>query len=462
MDDPKFQDKRSTELNGFRKQFARHRSFTYGDTMKNLAPSAIGNPSFVKGSRAAAIKEEDSSFEGGSSPSAVQADAIAARRRMSQQQAGSGPSNEAHRAILPTLKPLGYTANGDISWTSSAGDSSFEGGPTDSPCAAAGSRKPSSLLPGPCQPTSGSLGRHALQRASTAGNVLHRGGSISPQQQQQQSSLWLNDEQQQQQQYANGLDSADPGALDATTLAQAASASTSASAFTPDDGGAESAVPAGAAGGAAGQGEDEPLYVNPKQYGRIIKRREARARMDEKRRKAEEAVKSGKISASAAAALAGREAGLVARGLLGHSERGVSSGGDGEGDARARGQAQVCWETTIDRINTSRGTNMRCGDREVQEGDPHGGGDAGARGGGKSTRRGDGCCCCCLGCPFRPEQQQHQQQQQQQNQDQGQPEQPPPPAEDQIKVETSNDIPDLQPSSLQDDEAQADDFLILE
>lgn len=174
MDDPKFQDKRSTELNGFRKQFARHRSFTYGDTMKNLAPSAIGNPSFVKGSRAAAIKEEDSSFEGGSSPSAVQADAIAARRRMSQQQAGSGPSNEAHRAILPTLKPLGYTANGDISWTSSAGDSSFEGGPTDSPCAAAGSRKPSSLLPGPCQPTSGSLGRHALQRASTAGNVLHR------------------------------------------------------------------------------------------------------------------------------------------------------------------------------------------------------------------------------------------------------------------------------------------------
>jgi hypothetical protein len=41
--------------------------------------------------------------------------------------------------------------------------------------------------------------------------------------------------------------------------------------------------------------EDEPLYVNPKQYRRILKRREVRARMDEKRRRTEEAIRTGKL-----------------------------------------------------------------------------------------------------------------------------------------------------------------------
>lgn len=41
--------------------------------------------------------------------------------------------------------------------------------------------------------------------------------------------------------------------------------------------------------------EDEPLYVNPKQYNRILKRREVRARMEEKRRRTEEAIRTGKL-----------------------------------------------------------------------------------------------------------------------------------------------------------------------
>lgn len=41
--------------------------------------------------------------------------------------------------------------------------------------------------------------------------------------------------------------------------------------------------------------EDEPLYVNPKQYNRILKRREVRARMDEKRKRTEEAIRCGRI-----------------------------------------------------------------------------------------------------------------------------------------------------------------------
>lgn len=38
MDDPAYQDQRSAELNGFRKQFSRHRSFTYGDNSKGGVP----------------------------------------------------------------------------------------------------------------------------------------------------------------------------------------------------------------------------------------------------------------------------------------------------------------------------------------------------------------------------------------------------------------------------------------
>lgn len=41
--------------------------------------------------------------------------------------------------------------------------------------------------------------------------------------------------------------------------------------------------------------EDEPLYVNPKQYNRILKRREVRARMEEKRKRTEEAIRTGKL-----------------------------------------------------------------------------------------------------------------------------------------------------------------------
>lgn len=41
--------------------------------------------------------------------------------------------------------------------------------------------------------------------------------------------------------------------------------------------------------------EDEPLYVNPKQYNRILKRREVRAQMEEKRRRTEEAIRTGKL-----------------------------------------------------------------------------------------------------------------------------------------------------------------------
>lgn len=195
MDDPKFQEKRSKELNGFRKQFSRHRSFTYGDGANAAArlPHSDGtllNPSFGR------PIQEESSFENSRSPSAVQADVAQARRK------GMVKGNNLR---IDTVKGLGEKpllgsapANiGDMSFGSSMGDesSSFEGGPTDSPCAAAATSRsrpaPIFLKPGnsktfsantgnrllvaqDARGTGGSLGRHTFQRAATAAHIQLR------------------------------------------------------------------------------------------------------------------------------------------------------------------------------------------------------------------------------------------------------------------------------------------------
>ncbi|KAN0066283.1 m-phase inducer phosphatase [Thecaphora frezii] len=143
MDDPRYQDRRSLELNGFRKQFARHRSFTYGEAKSHaggIGRSQPGNPS---------IREEDLSIE--ESPCAT-----------------GGARLGAHLGS-------GLTA-ADTSF-GSVGDSSFEEEVGNSPCAAAGSRRPSAmLLAGPSFAQSasrnGSLSRRVMQRAGTTANIL--------------------------------------------------------------------------------------------------------------------------------------------------------------------------------------------------------------------------------------------------------------------------------------------------
>lgn len=106
MDDPKYQQSRSRDLNGFRKQFSRHRSFTYGDSgsaagrseksdSSYLKPPQDSSTSGISGRLAAAVKrtsirEEDSSFENSTSPSVMQADTANARRRGLQRHLTAG------------------------------------------------------------------------------------------------------------------------------------------------------------------------------------------------------------------------------------------------------------------------------------------------------------------------------------------------------------------------------------
>ncbi|CBQ67678.1 related to M-phase inducer phosphatase [Sporisorium reilianum SRZ2] len=171
MDDPRFLAKRSTELNGFRKQFSRHRSFTYGEGKRQ----SLGQNLASRGAARQSIKEEEdpSSFME-ESPCPGGASKLAPRLLAAEAQHGQSSVNgvTAEEATgSSAAAAAAAAAAGDTSF-GSVGDSSFEDGIGDSPCAAAGSRKPVMIL----QPRMGSLGvaRRPLLRAGTTGNILPR------------------------------------------------------------------------------------------------------------------------------------------------------------------------------------------------------------------------------------------------------------------------------------------------
>ncbi|PWN37849.1 uncharacterized protein FA14DRAFT_159702 [Meira miltonrushii] len=215
MDDPQFQQHRSIELNGFRKQFSRHRSFTYGDARQVNSDSNLVMPPPQQPNQRGAhqkvmtsnmIKEEDSSFDqSGGSPSALQASALMARRKGLMRHAtascalGSAPNmittsriesssttSSSSLGVKPVLtnrmrsvqeggkeKPA-PTCVGDLSFDDSCsiGDdstTSFDGenGINDSPCAAATasshSRRLPALAPGPRPPMMSSFSTSAAR-----------------------------------------------------------------------------------------------------------------------------------------------------------------------------------------------------------------------------------------------------------------------------------------------------------
>lgn len=215
MDDPRFITKCSNELGAYRKQFERHRSFTYGDT-KGGINSLSSNPLMMAAggnankrrlnNNSQMIKEDerDNSNTSNSSSNLEDSPSMAAvgRKTVSLQPGalnGGGKGNLKERrpsmagsrtltlgptrptSSISTLNPNynGMTqsnsnvsmTNGDVdvSFSSSTGDSSFEG---DSPCAAA-SRRPSLLNSGNLNHSSTSIG--AFRINANDGNLTANG-----------------------------------------------------------------------------------------------------------------------------------------------------------------------------------------------------------------------------------------------------------------------------------------------
>ncbi|PWZ02753.1 hypothetical protein BCV70DRAFT_5497 [Testicularia cyperi] len=168
MDDPRYHDKRSTELNGFRKQFSRHRSFTYGEGKRQ---QSLPSTAVVMSRKPSdhSIKEEDDSSQIEESP----CPAGAIKRVLTNSRPVTLDEDEMIETVHDLLSTVDDGAAAADTSFGSVGDSSFEGGIGDSPCAAAGFRKPTASLM-VLQPRIGSLGRRPLLRAGTTGNILDR------------------------------------------------------------------------------------------------------------------------------------------------------------------------------------------------------------------------------------------------------------------------------------------------
>ncbi|WFD27439.1 protein-tyrosine-phosphatase [Malassezia nana] len=150
MDDPRHLEKRSSGLNVFRKQFTRNRSFAYGD----------GNPAGT------AL----SSMASGMNRVMSMAPRPAAPSFVPQRHHSVASIHVPVRRLEPVsgnkLAPPDVTR--DASFSSC--DSSFEGGDGDSPCAAAGTRRP--VLHDALQQPRSSFTRPMTRRAESASVVV--------------------------------------------------------------------------------------------------------------------------------------------------------------------------------------------------------------------------------------------------------------------------------------------------
>ena len=179
MDDPRFVQRRSVELTGFRKQFSRNRSYAYGDqrsssTAVNILAAnrrmsikrTVAVTSTVVGRAAPPEKEEKENAP----PAGAQQLLPSPELRPPGRPAEHAPPSNA----LPAAD-LSMEGKPDASF-GSTGDSSFDADVGDSPCAAAGRRQPALMpeLPAgkpqpPMRPAGPrSFGARQLKRADTA------------------------------------------------------------------------------------------------------------------------------------------------------------------------------------------------------------------------------------------------------------------------------------------------------
>ncbi|CAO1621863.1 unnamed protein product [Parajaminaea phylloscopi] len=188
MDDPTYQDQRSSELNGFRKQFARHRSFTYGESRKAEATLAASRPAsgFIRGLRAATMiceESAESSFEQDSSPSNM----AATKKQLREGEVDDRGEGEG---ALPPSSSFGDTSVDSDTGLPLASRAGAARGPADiSPCAHVAHNQYQHTMPfrksslGPSASPSASrplappvhASRRPFLRAGTTGGFLHSG-----------------------------------------------------------------------------------------------------------------------------------------------------------------------------------------------------------------------------------------------------------------------------------------------
>lgn len=190
MDDPFYQDQRSSELNGFRKQFSRHRSFTYGESRQAEVTAAASRPfsGFVRDSHMSTMiceESAESSFEHDSSPSNI----AAAKRQMRED---DGVEAGKAQGVHPSYSLDDTSIDSDAGLPVSSTLASSTRGPADvSPCAQIAHNhqqylpmRKGSLGPAPTAKSTASISKSAMPpptsrrpflRAGTTGGFLHSG-----------------------------------------------------------------------------------------------------------------------------------------------------------------------------------------------------------------------------------------------------------------------------------------------
>lgn len=157
MDDPRFLQRRSSELSDFRRQFTRHRSFAYGDgQLATTAAASRGAPP----TRARTTRESQPSAEAAAWPPMPARPLFGFARAMSASQPPVPPPSASTLAPPDSAKDASF----------SSCDSSFEAGTGDSPCAATGGRRPT--LGDVPTPRLTAFPRRFLKRADTTTSVM--------------------------------------------------------------------------------------------------------------------------------------------------------------------------------------------------------------------------------------------------------------------------------------------------
>lgn len=174
MDDPRYLQARSSELSGFRRQFSRNRSFAYGDAPTFGRTTSASATAMAQMRRAPTLVPTNFVPLMPASTNAHKQDAPAGRTKRS----GSATTASQPAAFTVTKSATTATAASSLAppmhesvardTSYSSGDSSFEAGASDSPCAVAGWSRP---VLGEVPHSRSSLANRLLKRADTINTI---------------------------------------------------------------------------------------------------------------------------------------------------------------------------------------------------------------------------------------------------------------------------------------------------